>query len=101
MSDSSLQPVEAIRKNPALTLQFLLGNLRKFRARSKESLGTALSVFGASPWIGFVIGFSLSGTAMNAFGITPSLLLGVGISLVAIVLLMPIQSQKRQPLAVG
>jgi MFS family permease len=68
---------------------------------SKESLGTVLSLFGASPWIGFVIGFSLSGTAMNTFGMTPSLLLGVGISLVAIVLLMPIQSQKPQPLTVG
>lgn len=66
---------------------------------SKESLGTVLSLFGASPWIGFVIGFSLSGTAMNAFGMTSSLMLGVGISLVAILLLIPIQRQKPQPLA--
>jgi MFS family permease len=68
---------------------------------SKESLGTVLSLFGATPWIGFMIGFGLSGTAMNAFGMTSSLMLGVGISLVAILLLMPVQSQKPQPLAVG
>lgn len=66
----------------------------------QESLGTALSLFGATPWIGFVIGFSLSGTAMNAFGVTPSLMLGVGIALVAMLLLIPIQSQKPPPLAV-
>ena len=67
----------------------------------EESLGTALSLFGASPWIGFVIGFSLAGTAMTAFGLTSSLMLGVGLALVAILLLIPIPSQKPQPLAVG
>jgi MFS family permease len=66
----------------------------------EESLGTVLSLFGASPWIGFVIGFSLSGTAMTAFGMTSSLIIGVGIALAAMLLLMPIQSHKPQPLAV-
>jgi MFS family permease len=68
---------------------------------SKESFGTVLSLFGATPYIGFVIGFSLSGTAMNALGITASLMLGAGISIIAILLLIPIQRQKPQPLAVG
>lgn len=67
---------------------------------SKESLGTVLSLFGATPWIGLMIGFSLSGTAMNAFGVTSSLMLGVGIALIAMLLLIPIPSQKPQPLAV-
>jgi MFS family permease len=67
----------------------------------KESLGTALSLFGATPWIGFVIGFSLSGQVMNSFELTSSLMLGIGIALVAMLLLIPIQSQKTQPLAVA
>ncbi len=68
---------------------------------SQESLGTVLSLFGATPWIGFMIGFSFAGTAMNAVGVTTSLMLGVGIVLVAILLLIPIQSQKPQPLTGG
>jgi MFS family permease len=62
----------------------------------QQSLGRVLSLFGATPWIGFVIGFSLSGTTMNAFGVTTSLFLGVGIALLAILLLMPIQGRKPQ-----
>jgi MFS family permease len=66
-----------------------------------ELLGRALSLFSATPWIGFVIGFSLAGTAMNAFGITSGLIIGVVIALVAILLLIPIQTQKPQPVVVG
>ena len=67
----------------------------------KESLGRALSLFGASPWIGFVIGFTLAGTAMNIFGMTSSSLIGAVMALVAILLLLPIQRPKPQPLTIG
>ena len=67
----------------------------------KETLGTALALFGATPWIGYVIGFGLSGTAMNAFGMAPSLMLGVGLALVAILLLIPVQRRVPQLEVVG
>jgi MFS family permease len=67
----------------------------------KEVLGTALSLFGATPWIGFVIGFGLSGTAMNALGMAPSLMLGVGLVVVAMLLLIPVQRRVPQPRVVG
>jgi len=67
----------------------------------KETLGTALSLFGATPWIGFVIGFGLSGTAMDALGMTPSLMLGVGLAMIAILLLIPVQRRRPQPQVVG
>jgi MFS family permease len=68
---------------------------------SPEALGKALSLFSATPWIGFMIGFSLAGTAMNAFGVSSSLVLGAGIALLAVLLLVPIQRSKAQPLPVG
>jgi MFS family permease len=61
----------------------------------KEMLGAPLSLFNATPWIGFVVGFSSGGSAMNAYGIGPTLMSGVLLTLVAIIVLIPIQ--KRQP----
>ena len=58
----------------------------------EESLGRVLSLFGATPWIGYVIGFGLSGQAVNVFGLSSSLMLGVGIALLASLLLMAIRS---------
>jgi MFS family permease len=69
----------------------------------RNALGTPLSLFNATPWIGFVIGFSGSGAAINAFQVTPTLMIGVVLALVAVVLLMPIRSRQAdvQPLAVS
>jgi MFS family permease len=65
----------------------------------RDSLGVPLSIFGASPWIGFVIGFSGSGAAMNALQMTPTLIIGAGIALAAIALLIPIHTREPQPQA--
>jgi MFS family permease len=63
----------------------------------RESLGTPLSLFGATPWIGFVVGFGASGAAINAFQMTPTLIIGAFLALVGIVLLIPIQGRAPQP----
>jgi MFS family permease len=54
----------------------------------KENLSIALSIFGASPWIGFVIGFSATGSSIQAFTMTPTLLAGVFLALIAALTLL-------------
>jgi MFS family permease len=61
----------------------------------KDKLGAPLALFNATPWIGFVIGFSSAGTAMTSIGMTQTLMLGIVLTLIAIALLIPIQ--RRQP----
>jgi MFS family permease len=61
----------------------------------KQILGAPLAWFNASPWIGFVIGFSSAGAAINSIGMMPTLIGGIVLILIAIVLVIPIQ--RRQP----
>jgi DHA1 family multidrug resistance protein-like MFS transporter len=49
----------------------------------KENLSVALSIFGASPWVGFVLGFGLTGTSIQAFTMNPTLMAGIALTLVA------------------
>jgi MFS family permease len=56
----------------------------------QETLGVALAWFGATNWIGFVVGFAGTGNAIKAFGMTTTLILGVLLCVLAIVLLIPI-----------
>jgi MFS family permease len=62
----------------------------------QEVLGSPLSLFNATPWIGFVIGFASAGAAMNVVGMTSSLLSGAVLALVAIVILLPIQKHRAE-----
>ncbi len=61
-----------------------------------DSLGMPLSLFSATPWIGFVIGFSGSGAAISAFQMTPTLVMGAMLGFIAIGLLLPIQVREPQ-----
>jgi MFS family permease len=61
----------------------------------KGILGAPLSLFNATPWIGFVVGFGGAGAAMNAFGMGPTLISGALLTLIAALLLIPIP--RRQP----
>jgi SET family sugar efflux transporter-like MFS transporter len=56
----------------------------------KAALGASLSLFTATPWIGFVVGFGGGGAAISVLKITPTLLLGSGLTLVAVMLLLPV-----------
>jgi MFS family permease len=49
----------------------------------KENLSVALSIFGTSPWLGFVLGFGLTGTSIQAFTMNPTLMAGIALTLVA------------------
>jgi MFS family permease len=49
----------------------------------KENLSLALSIFGVSPWVGFVLGFSMTGSSIQAFTMNPTLIAGILLTLVA------------------
>jgi len=66
-----------------------------------RSLGTALSLLNATPWIGYVIGFSAGGAAISAFQMTPTLIIGVLLSLIAVGLLIPIETRRPEAPASG
>jgi MFS family permease len=54
------------------------------------SLGTALALLNATPWIGIVIGLSAGGLAIRVLQMTAALLLAALLSLVALLLLLPV-----------
>jgi MFS family permease len=68
----------------------------------RQSLGRALAIFSATPWIGIVIGLGAGGEAIRRFEMTPALWMAVSVAVVALVLLLPISlskaKSKRQPL---
>ena len=59
---------------------------------SQESLGRGLSLFGATGWIGGVLGFAGAGYALQSLGMVPTFIIGICLTLIAIVLLIPIRS---------
>ena len=58
----------------------------------RESLGKGLSLFGATSWIGGVVGFAGAGYALQSLGALPTFIAGICLILIAIVLLTPIRS---------
>ena len=48
-----------------------------------EGIGTCLALFGATNFIGNIIGAELTGTAIQGLGMTPTLVLGGLVGLVA------------------
>jgi MFS family permease len=67
----------------------------------KESLSKPLSLFNATPWIGYVIGYGGAGSAIQTVGMTPGLLIGVLLTAIAIFLAVLIRQPalKYQPAA--
>lgn len=63
---------------------------------SQESLGRGLSLFGATSWIGGVLGFAGAGYALQSLGMLPTFIIGICLTLIAIVLLIPIRSGVRE-----
>ena len=68
---------------------------------SRESLGKGLSLFGATSWLGGVLGFATAGYAFQSFGRAPTLLLGICLKLMAVVLLLPIRSALQRKRAIS
>lgn len=62
----------------------------------EEALGTALALLNATPWIGIVIGLSAGGPALGTLRATPTLLISALLSLLATLVLLPIQAHHGQ-----
>jgi len=57
----------------------------------QESLGRGMSLFGATWWVGGIIGYAGAGHAIQNLGMTPTFIVGAFLPLIAIVLLIPIR----------
>ncbi len=57
----------------------------------KEALGKGMALFGATAWIGGVIGFAVAGYTLQNLGFTPTFVIGGLLVLAAIGLLIPIK----------
>jgi MFS family permease len=80
-----------------LTPSLVVGSALITETFPRGTLGVPLSLFGSTPWIGFVIGFGGSGAAMDAFQVTPTLIIGAILALIAVVLLIPIRVRAAHP----
>ena len=61
----------------------------------QESLGRGLSLFSTMGWIGGIIGYASTGYAIENVGLASTMVAGALVTLVAIVLLVPIQQAAR------
>lgn len=59
----------------------------------QESLGRGLALFGATGWIGGVVGFAGGGYALQSLGMLPTFMIGICLALGATILLVPIHSE--------
>jgi MFS family permease len=72
-----------------------VGNALVVDILPKESLGRGLALFGATSWIGGILGFAGAGYAFQNLGMFPTIIIGICLPLIAIVLLIPVRLEKR------
>jgi MFS family permease len=60
----------------------------------RESLGRGLGLFGATSWMGAIVGFAGTGQAVQHLGLTPTLIAGATLPLISILLLAPVRQVK-------
>lgn len=58
----------------------------------KESLGRGLALFGATAWIGGILGFAGAGYALQSIGVVPTFAIAMSLPVIAILLLVPVRS---------
>jgi MFS family permease len=73
-----------------------IGNAMVADLLPPESLGRGLALFGATSWLGGILGFAGAGFALKSLGVLPTLIIGMCLALVAILLLIPIRSMKER-----
>jgi MFS family permease len=66
----------------------------------QESLGRGLSLFGATSWVGGIIGYASTGHAIQQFGTSTTFILGASLPLLAVLLLRPIRKARREKAAI-
>ena len=74
-----------------MAVNAVVGNALVTDLVPRESLGRRLSLFGAMPWIGGIVGFAGAGYALQRLGTLPTFLIGIGLVAMAMVLLIPIR----------
>jgi MFS family permease len=62
----------------------------------QASLGTGMSLFGATGWVGGIIGFAVTGQAVQSLGMRTTFILGAFLPALAILLLIPIRPTRRE-----
>jgi MFS family permease len=72
-----------------------VGNAMVTDLAPQESLGRGLALFGATSWIGAIIGFAGTGFALQNLGAVPTFVLTISLPVLAIVLLIPIRSKAQ------
>ena len=63
----------------------------------RESLAKGLSLFGATMWLGGVLGFAVAGYAMKSLGMVTTIFIGVCLTLAAMAVLAPVRAVARAP----
>ncbi len=61
-----------------------------------QSLGRGMSVFGATTWIGAVLGFAGTGLAIHIIGAANTFFFGMGLAIGAVILLLPVRAAVRR-----
>lgn len=61
-----------------------------------ESLGKGLARYGATIWIGGVIGFAATGYALQYLGKLPTIIIAICLPLIAMVILLPVSTRVRE-----
>ena len=65
----------------------------------RESLGTAMSLFGAMTWVAGILGFAVTGQAVQRLGLTTTLVVTASLPVIASLLLIPIREEKQEEMA--
>lgn len=62
----------------------------------QESLGRGLALFGATTWIGGIIGFACTGYAIQTFGTLTTFLIAMCLPLIGMLILIPVPSRVKR-----
>jgi MFS family permease len=60
------------------------------------SLGTGMALFGATGWVGGILGFAVTGQAVQILGMKTTFILGAFLPVLAILLLIPVRPTRQQ-----
>jgi MFS family permease len=82
----------------ALVGSIVVGSALVSDMYDKENLAVALSIFGASPWVGFVLGFGATGSSIQGLGMSTTLWIGIVLTIIATFILPFARKVKLSPM---